>query len=489
MHWRRFGKWVCGLMFVGLAGWLGCARAPEANLIIIHSGRLLGNVYPLSSRGLAPLQYYQYLAGYIEQVRAEAAANGQQVLLIDSGDALAGSFAAHATESENVIELLKVLKYDAIVLGNLDANLPPAVVERLKPIPVLTPFVRLDGAPAIPGAEVAARIDKGSMKIDLVANFYGDTPVEQHPLRFPTYYAADPQVKVVPFRDYEKLLDQRAQEPAHLTLLNWFKFEAPKTVPAWLGKLAGNGVDAVLAHRIYDSKTKETWGAGNYDSWPVPVSENILRQNRGFAIARLDLRVVPGAKPEVMRNELIQLTANTAAPSADIVARMEKFKPRLEAADSEVGEVTEALSREDILQTYLQSLATQGGGDAVLYSIESIRAEWPQGPLRFSRVYEALPWDNSVVSIELTPGEWANLRASGGLVLIVREGLEPSQNVKLTTSAFFAARLRDDLGIAPARIRALGPEPENQRFAGYLKSHGKIGKPKPLAGWSVRSDE
>lgn len=49
------------------------------------------------------------------------------------------------------------------------------------------------------------------------------------------------------------------------------------------------GYDAILAHRISGNKEREAWQANGFVDWKPPVSLNILRNNGGFAMARLDL--------------------------------------------------------------------------------------------------------------------------------------------------------------------------------------------------------
>src|SRR5690606_10747143 len=98
---------------------------------------------------------------------------GAQVLLIDSGDSFLGSFASYATQAQNVVTLFNELEYDAVFLGNLDANLDEKMLDALK-APVVIPFVNKDGEPALKKASVGLKLRKGKHEVVLLPNFYGN---------------------------------------------------------------------------------------------------------------------------------------------------------------------------------------------------------------------------------------------------------------------------------------------------------------------------
>jgi 2',3'-cyclic-nucleotide 2'-phosphodiesterase (5'-nucleotidase family) len=70
-----------------------CGRRPESgSLIILQTGCLHGNVYPVSLN-YAPLrQSYQYISADVNSVREEAAKTDAEVVVFDLGNSLGGSF-------------------------------------------------------------------------------------------------------------------------------------------------------------------------------------------------------------------------------------------------------------------------------------------------------------------------------------------------------------------------------------------------------------
>jgi hypothetical protein len=469
---------VCALLAV--AGLAACSKpvAKKPEVILLHTGRLRGNVYPASLQGISPLQYYPYLAGYVRKVREEAAVSGAKVFLVDLGDSLSGSFAAHVTRSRNMTTFFNEAGYDAILLSNLDAFVPEAAMQGLH-CKVLSPFVAPEGANALPPA--GGRLDKGNMSLFLLANFYGDTDPASQPGRFPTRFGG---FKVRPVRDYGAVLRDLGPRPEKsMTVFGWMKFEPSEAPPAALFKnLRELGVDAILAHRIYGANEREAWQSNGLIDWKPPVSLNILRNNGGFALARLDLaRTASGW--EVLRHELVPMTADNTPADKNLVAAIEKFAPEIQAADSPLCELPSPVGVDGILDLYMAALTTIPGTNAVAYSKESIRSDWRAGTLRASDVFNSLPWESRLVQVELSKSQ---LELLAGLK-IVRVALRDVDNdpVLLTTSGYFAELIARQPGMENVRITDLPQTSEFDFFLEYLKTNpGSVTSGLP-AGWSL----
>ena len=114
-------------------------RSESGGLIILQTGCLHGNLYPVSLSHAVPRQSYQYISAYVNSVRAEAAKTGAVVVLIDSGNSLSGSFASELLDSANVITFFNKVGYDAIILGNQDIQLSMKSLSEVQ-APILNPF-------------------------------------------------------------------------------------------------------------------------------------------------------------------------------------------------------------------------------------------------------------------------------------------------------------------------------------------------------------
>ncbi|MCK9589717.1 MAG: hypothetical protein WC076_11815 [Terrimicrobiaceae bacterium] len=467
------------LAVVGLAS---CSKpaSPKPDAILLHSGRIRGNVYPASLQDISPLQYYPYLAGYIQKVREEAKAGGAQVFVVDLGDSLGGSFAAHVTGSQNMTAFFNGAGYDAIMLSNLDASVPESAIREFHG-KVLSPFQGPVGTSPMPPA--GARLEKGGTTLFFLSNFYGNTEPSSQPGRFPTSFGPFKE-GVRPVRDYSGVLKSLGPKPEKsLTVFGWMKFEpAAKPPEALLGNLRELGVDAILAHRIYGHKEREAWQANGFVDWKPPVSLNILRNNGGFAIARLDL-AREGRGWKVLRHELVPMTANNTPADAKMIAEIEKFSGVIQAADSPLCELPAPVGMDRILDIYMAALATVPGTNAVAYSGESIRSDWRTGTLRASAVFNSIPWNTGLVQIKLTPGQLQSLAEAK--ILRVAKRTDDGGPVFLTTSKFFSQLIAQQPHLENVEVVELPQTSEFDFFLDYLKANPGAIFSGPAPGWSI----
>jgi hypothetical protein len=474
-----FASFLLGILLL-----TGCSKpkADAPDVIVLQSGRIRGNVYPSALQNLAPLQHYAYLAGYVKKVRAEAAATGAKVVVVDLGDSLGGSFASHATSCGNMVTFFNETGYDFVVLGNLDNNIPAEAISRLT-AKVLCPFAAPDGKPATAGTQFAARSDLGGLPVEVLANFYGDVPRTSYPERFPTWFGST-EGSVEPVRDYAPIVEKLGpRPPGTLSLLTWMKFESPKNPPtAFLAELEKLGVNAILAHRIYSGGERDAWSEKTRYDWKPPVSENILRDNGGFTLARLDLKR-DGNSWKVLNQQVLPMTANTATADQDLVNKISRFEEPIRRADKKLGELQEAIPEDQILDVYLAALTEVPGSQAVAYSRQSIREEWPSGTLTASRVFNSLPWTTPLVQLTLTPDQLDRLGKFNGMTVLKRQDAPAGQPVVVTTSKFFASLLAQELKLPAGAIRDAAVGSEFDYFVSYLAK-----TPQPLSfgvpgGW------
>jgi hypothetical protein len=262
------------------------------------------------------------------------------------------------------------------------------------------------------------------------------------------------------------------------------KFESPKNPPeAFLGQLDKLGVNAILAQRIYSGGERDAWSEKTFHDWKPPVSENILRNNGGFTLARLDLRR-DGNSWRVLKQQVVPMTANTAPADNALVEKIAALEQPIRRADKPLGDLPEPLSEDNILSAYLIALSQIPGTQAAAYSRQSIREDWPSGPLTASRVFNSLPWTTPLVQLTLTPGQIERLGKYAGIVVMRQRGLPPGEAVTVTTSKFFASLLAQEIGLPASAIRDATVGSEFDYFVEYL---GKAPRPLSTAtpeGWT-----
>jgi len=477
----EFAKITTSVVLAAIA-LTACSKpaTPKPDVIILHSGRIRGNVYPVGLQDISPLQYYPYLAGYIRKVREEAKTSGAEVFVVDLGDSLGGSFAAHVTGSQNMTAFFNAAGYDAIMLSNLDASVPETAIQALQ-CRVLSPFHSPAGSPPMPPAGV--RLNKRDTTLFLLSNFYGNTDPSSQPGRFPTGFGKVNE-GVSPVRDYSGVLKSLGPKPENsLTVFGWMKFEPTDNPPeSLLSNLRQWGVDAVLAHRIYGSREREAWPANGFVDWNPPVSLNILRNNGGFALARLDLARA-GSGWKVLRHELVPMTANNTPADEKAVAAIDKFTDAIRAADSPLCDLADPVGADRILEIYMTALTTVSGTGAVACSEESIRSDWRAGTLRASQVFNSLPWSTGLVQMNLSPGQLRSL-ADTKIFRVAKRTAEEGP-VLLTTSRFLGQLIAKQPQMQGVEIVELPGTSEFDLFWGYLKANPRAVVSGLAPGWSI----
>src|SRR5262245_38236546 len=103
----------------------GAARPPATlpaprTLTIIGTNDLHGHVMAEGDFGGVAL-----LGGYLKIVRAERAADGGGVLLLDGGDEFQGTMESNLNEGHAVVEAFNLLGYDAMAIGNHEFDFGP----------------------------------------------------------------------------------------------------------------------------------------------------------------------------------------------------------------------------------------------------------------------------------------------------------------------------------------------------------------------------
>lgn len=431
-----------------LSGLLTSCKQSEKhapNLIVLQTGRLRGNVLPIESSGRGAIPYFAYISGYVKQVREEARMMGADVLLVDLGDSMDGSFTSYMTGTANMAEFFNALDYDAVVLGNLDSSVTSEALARLK-MPVLCPFVDDQERSPIPDARIGTTINKPLVgQIALVANFFGEVDPSSQPAQFPNSFGGVSPIK--PFRNYERLdVQVPGWKDADLRLATWMKFEPQQLeTNAFAEKLAQERADLALAHRIYDRKHAEGWQLERLDAMPLPITMNILRHNSGFLLARTDL-VRSGSGWKVLDAKLVPMTANLAPLDESLMSRIENlFGDMMTKADATLATLDRDLTREDLLDWAHGALArvATNRADATLYSLASIRIQIKAGLLRLGDLYDALPWSDPVVIIALPASEAVELAKARELDLRISESQATTSKgmLRIATTRFFANML------------------------------------------------
>jgi hypothetical protein len=362
-----------------------CGRRPESgSLIILHTGCLHGNVYPVSLN-YAPLrQSYQYISAYVNSVREEAAKTGAEVMVFDLGNSLGGSFVSKILDSANVAKFFNKVGYDAIILGNQDIQLPVKSLSEVR-TPMLNPF-RVPGSdypPTVPSDSIV--LQKGRLEVRLFAVFCPDQSSA-----WPWTAASVPfgvEVGSLP------AFDQTGHAGRVLNVcaaLNGDFFRRPDLV----NTLARTGADILLGEAAADPGHA---GLPPDPSHPdVILSQNFCSERGEDYVARIDLRLTPkGWRAD--RQELVRMSGKVVHADKGVVEELLPLGRELARSNRLVVTLNQPLDHTAIQELIGKALDRIGPGAGwILPKIER-SAVWEAGPLYLSDVFDVIPWDDEIV--------------------------------------------------------------------------------------------
>jgi len=344
------------------------------------------------------------LATLVEEIRAR----DETVFLFDTGDMFTGML-SFLTQGEALMEMMAAMRYDALGIGNhefdygsdsferlmwrapfpsLGANIfyregrhrysrPHVILERngvrvgvigvigqdARSVALPSGITKLDFTDAAP--EVAASIAELRPRVDLIVVLahQGKTGPMQ------TDAEARPEVQ----RDFDEDVRLAGAVPG---------------IDVLVGGHAHRGIETPYVHPQTGTRIVQTYGYGT---------------RLGYLKLRLD-----GGKITSHEGRLLKVWSDRIAPHAGVTARLAPYRRQ---AAAEVGEVV-GLARSRLVRDYRAEsslgsfvadvMRERSGADIAFTNAGGLRADLPEGPVTRAHVLDALPFVNSLVTLEMT---------------------------------------------------------------------------------------
>lgn len=425
------------------------------HLVVLHTNDLHGQLEPLPPSPATrnrPAGGFAHLATMVRGARREAEERHAGFLLLDGGDIFQGTPLGNETRGDAVIEAMNALTYDAGALGNHEFDYGLKNLERLAgkaDFPILAanlsgarnvkPYVLL-GPPRVPCRVcVIGLITPGTPSITTRGTTDGCRFADPAPVVRGILKEVEADLFVVVShlgRDDERRL---AQEVDGLALI-----------------LGGH------SHTPYVEKIGGTL--------------LVQTQGRGVALARADLDLDPDTwKVVAARGELLPVDPGATEPDLAIARIIERYGRDLDVKLKEVvGELAAPARRRRGLSSssagnWLADVTRRAGGAEIGFMNKGgIRCELEAGPVTRGDVYRIMPFENVVVSMDLTgaevrallerhlrPGAFPALEWSGLEVEVVQGGgdgeyelgavraggrpLDPERTYRVAANSFLAS--------------------------------------------------
>jgi 5'-nucleotidase len=436
---------------------------PPVRITVIGTSDLHGALNPRKDKVAEKREVggIDIISAYVEALRA---AHPDTILLLDAGDIYSGTLLSAASEGQTVIQFYNDLGYDAAAIGNHDFDFGPIGVHssaqgpKDDPLGVIKQRISEARFPFL-----AANIfDRNTNKPVAWKNLHRYVIIERKGIKIGIIGLTSEDTPITTNKDNIKSLEFR---PLESTL---------KEVLVEVRK-KGAQVVVVLVHsgvRV-DEDTEEVSGpifnlakslspddvnlfVCGHEHAPfgrringIPVIQPMAK---GVAFTRADLVVNPSTG-QVLSDQ-VSIHDNTyffrndrdggrptyagrlISPNPHFVKRLKKFQKSVEKLDNmKLGRVAKKLSHRNRLDSEVGNLITDGmraadkSIDIAMYNRGGVRASIPKGVITYGRIYEVVPFENSIIKVSLTKEQIYEIIRHG---IDVRYGVMEVSGIKVS---------------------------------------------------------
>ena len=366
------------------------AADSQTTLTVLHVNDLHARLEPFAPATDAPV------VGGMARIAAKAfairAEQPGKVLLLSAGDMIHGTNIANLFGGRSVIETMNLAGFDAMTLGNHEFNYGQEALLALGE-QALFPFLgaNITNAEGQPYVKPYIIKEVNKLKVAILGLSAEETPVVTHPKNVAGMTFADP---IATAKELVKI--QEIQEADLILALTHIGAELDRQLAAEVPE-----IDVIVgghSHTQIDKAEK--------------IGETLYVQagEHGKYLGRLDLTVTNGQV--VSSNYLLLPVDANATPVAGIQAVIDTYNASLkdmmnvvvgEAYTNLYGAREEVRTSETNLGNLVADIMRQAvGADIAFENGGGIRASIAQGEVTVGDIFTVLPFDNTLVLIEVT---------------------------------------------------------------------------------------
>ncbi len=440
------------LLILALATWAG----EPVRLIVLYTNDLHGQLEPLPPSPIRsvlrgqPAGGFAHLAAMVQAARREAAETKASLLLLDGGDIFQGTPIGNETKGEAAIEAMNAASYDAGALGNHEFDYGFKNMLRL--------------------------VERARFPI-LAANMSGTDKVRPYVLFAPPKVPCRIAVIGVITPGTPRVTTPGATKG--------LRFSDPVPVVRAIVKEVEADLFIVVSHLGRDDELRLAaevkglaliLGGHSHTPYVQKVGDTLLLQTegQGVTLGRVDLDIDPdGWKVVRAEGKLLPVDPKATEPEQRVQEVITRYARDLDVRLKEVvGHLAAPLRRSRELESspagnwIADVLRKTGKADVGFMNKGGIRCDLEAGPVTAGDVYRLMPFDNEVVSMDITgaelrkilerhfaAGRFPGLEWSGVFVAVDKEGdavrivslevagkpVEDSKTYRASTNSFLAA--------------------------------------------------
>jgi 2',3'-cyclic-nucleotide 2'-phosphodiesterase (5'-nucleotidase family) len=378
----------------------------RATFTLLHLNDLHGALYPRTGQDRA-LGGAANLVGLIERTRSHAPGS---TLLLDAGDTFQGTYISNSNHGTAMVEVMNFAGVNAMVLGNHEFDWGLDVLRaRIAQAQFPCLAANLESAPGIRLEDIAPYVilDVGESRVGILGLTYHDLST------------------IVKASSIEGLRSLSPIETARRYLPELRDQSDLVIVLSHLGEES----DRVLAEAVPEIPL--IVGGHSHTAFPdgLRVNDTLIVQAGAYGaqLGYLELTLDRHRKELVLDDSLARLIPVTAAggPSEEAAQIIARWAEEAEEVGSAViGEAAAYLPRSsETGETALGNLivdamraADLGDGvaaDIAVHNDGGIRAPLEAGPITYAELYAVLPFDNTLVGLDLTGAQVRELLENG----------------------------------------------------------------------------
>lgn len=414
------------------AGMAAAVDKGTAALKIIHMNDLHGHIKPEAIKvGTCPVAGGAAYFGAM--VLREKSADPDGAVVLSAGDMFQGTPVSNVFRGKPVIEIMNRLGFEAMALGNHEFDWGWPELQKMMSLsrfPYLAANLKTADGADVPGIKKFICLERKGLKIAVIGVASPETAFTTKPKNVKGFKFLSPE-RVLP-----PLVRQVRKDGAKLVVvLSHCGFDRDRAIAERVP-----GVDIIVGGHSHTALTPAFAAGGTIivqaGSWGHYLGVLDLEVDRGsgriLKYSQDYLRPVPespGSRPDPGIKGIVQrYERNIRKEFSRVVGETRVDLIRNSAGESNLGNLI------------CDSMRAESGAQIAFYNSGGIRANIFKGKVRLEQAFEALPFDNLLVSMDLTGAQ-------------VREILEHS-----------AARGYGILQVSGIKVMARASNPEGSRI-------------------------
>lgn len=376
---------------------------PSRNLVIFYTSNLRGQIKPFS--GTVQDRHYDqigglaFIKGFIENSADIFNYNAANVLLLDTGDALFGTAEASLTMGDVPLTLMGKAGYDAMAIGNMEFEYG---FDRLKyfigsnHVPMLACNYRDHTSPIGETFRPGIIVEKAGVKIGIIGLGHANLARNTRPDNIINIEISDLQTSVNQTANLLKsqgaeLLILLSHHPELGSIENPDKFFPD--------------IDIIIGDMIGPVTT--------FTQRPMVCQ---TAPNRGGGIGMIKISHI-GGKWDLDRGfqRIFPIDSSNISPDAELVAEIGRVEAKIDSLLDEVlteskGTYSRSFNEESGIGNLIADFMRQESGTQIaLQNSGGIKGSIETGKVTLRTLYDILPFENNLVTLELEGWELENI--------------------------------------------------------------------------------